>query len=176
MVPGRYGEHVDWSGLCFDESARDGVLRGLRCARRNGTHPTLLHNPNAPEIHSEPIGLTATQRAALLKGMEEVTTIGTAASVFSKTAMKIPGVRIAGKTGTAQIPGKKDVAWFICFAPLENPEVAIAVSCEGDTAGEDYAGATYAAPVADTILKRYFDRKAHPMQLKVDATPAVTMQ
>jgi penicillin-binding protein 2 len=140
------------------------------------THPTLLHNPNAPEQHSEPIGLTATQRAALLKGMEEVTTIGTAGAVLSKPAMKIPGVRIAGKTGTAQIPGKKDVAWFICFAPLEKPEVAIAVSCEGDTAGEDYAGATYAAPVADLILKRYFENKMHPLQLKVDATPPVAMQ
>ena len=52
------------------------------------------------------------------------------------------------------------MAWFICFAPLENPEIAVAVTTEGDTPGENYAGATFAAPVADIILKKYFERKA----------------
>ncbi|PTY06163.1 peptidoglycan glycosyltransferase [Opitutaceae bacterium EW11] len=122
------------------------------------TQPTLRHDPNRPGQHSEAIGLTESQRAALLKGMEECTTIGTA-KMLSAPAMRIPGLRIAGKTGTAQIPGKKNVAWFICFAPLEHPEIAIAVAAEGDTPGENYAGGLYAAPVAQAILKVYFQKK-----------------
>lgn len=120
------------------------------------TTPTLLHDANTPRQHSPAIGLTPAQRAALLEGMERCTTRGTA-SAITKPPLKIPGLRIAGKTGTAQIPKEKNVAWFICFAPLEQPEIAIAVAIEGDTPGEAYAGGTYAAPVAATILKKYFE-------------------
>lgn len=120
------------------------------------TVPTLLHRDNAPAQHSEPIGLTPSQRAALLEGMERCTTIGTASRLSNKI-FKIPGLRIAGKTGTAQIPGHKNVAWFICFAPLEHPEIAIAVMVEGDTAGETYGGGEHAAPIANRILKKYFE-------------------
>jgi len=125
------------------------------------TTPTLVHRPNAPTQHSEPIGLTPAQRAAILKGMEGCTIFGTAGEVLQLPAFKIPGVRIAGKTGTAQIPGGKDAAWFICFAPLENPEIAIAIMIEGDEPG-DYGGGREAAPVAAMILKKYFEKKAHP--------------
>jgi len=125
------------------------------------TKPTLIHNPNAPTQHSESIGLTPAQRAALLDGMEGCTSVpgGTAYNLTTTKALRIPNVRIAGKTGTAQIPGKKNVAWFICFAPLENPEIAVAVAVEGDTAGETYAGSFYAAPVAAVVLKKYSRRK-----------------
>jgi len=123
------------------------------------TVPTLLHDPNAPPQHTPPIGLTPAQRAALIDGMERCTTLGTAKNITAGP-MKIPGVRIAGKTGTAQIPGDKNVAWFICFAPIEQPEIAVAVAVEGDTAGETYAGSAYAAPVANSILRKYFDLKS----------------
>jgi len=94
--------------------------------------------------------------------MEGCVTHGTAKSL-SLPAVKLPGgIRIAGKTGTAQVPGRKNVAWFICFAPLEHPEIALAVAVEGDTAGESYAGGLYAAPVANAVLKKYFDKQAHP--------------
>jgi len=112
------------------------------------TRPTLLHDPDRPEQHSDPIGLTLPQRAVLLEGMEACTNL------------KIPGVRIAGKTGTAQIPGQLDVAWFICFAPLEHPEIAVAVALVGDTPGEAFGGGRQAAPVANAILKTYFAKKS----------------
>ncbi len=138
---------------CFAASfARDEV----------STHPTLIHDAKHRTQESERTGLTAYQRAAILKGMEGCTTEGTAAILTTVEAMRVPGVRIAGKTGTAQITrnGEKyNEAWFICFAPLENPEIAMAVAIEGTTAGEAYGGGRESAPVASAILKKYFAKK-----------------
>ena len=72
---------------------------------------------------------------------------------------RIGGVRVAGKTGTAQVvkkeahgPGEtEDHAWFVAFAPYENPEIAIAVLAEN--AGK---GASAAGPVARAILEAAF--------------------
>ena len=130
------------------------------------TKPTLLHDPQHPVQHTEPTGLTPTQRATILEGMEGCTTYGTA-YVLNKPAFKIPGVRLAGKSGTAQklvkINGKEgniNCAWFICFAPLENPEIAVAVMIEGEKVGETTAGGLYSAPVADKILQAYFEEES----------------
>ena len=129
------------------------------------TKPTLIHDPDRAPQHSEPIGLTPAQRAALLAGMEGCTNYGTA-RFLSLPGMRIPGVRIAGKTGTAQKRVAQDgkvgtinCAWFICFAPLERPEIAIAVMIEGETLGENFGGGAYAMPVAHAILKKYFEKK-----------------
>lgn len=138
------------------------------------TKPTLIHQPNAPAQRSEPIGLTAEQRAALLEGMEGCTTIGTARVLTNIASLRVPGVRIAGKTGTAQIPGKKNVAWFICFAPIEKPEIAIAVAIEGDTAGEEFGGGLYAAPVASRIMQEYFKKHPPPPQPEPEPTSKST--
>jgi penicillin-binding protein 2 len=128
------------------------------------TQPTLIHDARRPAQHSERTGLSASQRAAILKGMEGAGTSeeGTARAI-STEALRVPGVRIACKTGTAQIKrpqGEVDEAWFICFAPLENPQIAIAVAIEGDKPGETFGGGTYAVPVASAILKKYFAPKA----------------
>jgi penicillin-binding protein 2 len=133
------------------------------------TQPTIIHDPNRPVQHTESIGLTTAQRAALIEGMEGTTTYGTASKIFNSPAYRVPGVRVAGKTGTAQkdvtkagVKGKINIAWFICFAPVENPEVALAVMIEGDTLGETFGGGTNAGPVASTILKKYFEKKNRP--------------
>ena len=63
-----------------------------------------------------------------------------------------PEIQVAGKTGTAQNPHGDDHAWFICFAPVENPEIAVAVVVEN--AGH---GSSIAAPLAKRILKFYFE-------------------
>ena len=132
------------------------------------TKPTLLHQANAPVQHSEAIGLTPEQRAALLKGMEGTVLYGTAKTINTLPDFHVP-VRFAGKTGTAQKTvvkdgqlGKINFAWFICFAPIEKPEIAVAVMLEGDTLGETYGGGREAAPVANLILRKYFEKQAHP--------------
>lgn len=62
---------------------------------------------------------------------------------------QIPGVTVAGKTGTAQAEkGTGAHAWFVCFAPAEHPRVAVSVIVEHG--GE---GATVAAPLARQILQ-----------------------
>ena len=58
--------------------------------------------------------------------------------------------------------GTINIAWFICFAPVEKPEVALAVMVVGDTIGENFYASTNAVPVASMVLRRYFAQKANP--------------
>jgi penicillin-binding protein 2 len=136
------------------------------------TQPTLEHRAEPRAQHTESIGLTAAQYSAVLDGMEGCVTHGTAAQILNLPEYKIPGVRIVGKTGTATLPGKLNMAWFICFAPKEKPEIAVAVAIQSDTPGETFAGGRYAAPVAVDILKKYFEKKrsATPLQTALTAT------
>lgn len=131
------------------------------------TQPTLIHDPNRPPQHTEPIGLTPAQRLALFEGMEACTLPpkGTARNMTTVEMQKVPGVRIAGKTGTAQVSTKAgtiNIAWFICFAPVEKPEIAIAIALEGDTPGEEFGGGRNSGPVASAILQKYFEKKNRP--------------
>jgi peptidoglycan glycosyltransferase len=59
----------------------------------------------------------------------------------------LPGVSVAGKTGTATNPAGKSHAWFVAFAPAENPRAAVAIIVEN----VGYGG-TYAAPIARRVL------------------------
>ncbi len=63
---------------------------------------------------------------------------------------KIPDIEVCGKTGTAQNPHGEDNAVFICFAPKDDPKIAIAVYVEN--AG---FGATWALPVASLMVESY---------------------
>ncbi|MGB0100839.1 MAG: penicillin-binding protein 2, partial [Nocardioides sp.] len=63
----------------------------------------------------------------------------------------IPGISVAGKTGTAQsgIPENPPYAWFISYAPADNPEVAVAVMIQkADIPRGEIAGGTYGGPIA----------------------------
>ena len=64
--------------------------------------------------------------------------------------VEIPGIEMCGKTGTAQNPHGEDHSTFMCFAPRENPKIAIAVYVEN--AGY---GATWAAPIASLMVEKY---------------------
>lgn len=85
-------------------------------------------------------------------GMQDVVDRGTAQGA------RIPGIALAGKTGTAEnygiIYGKREKlanhSWFVCFAPRENPKIAVAVVVEN--AG---FGSTWAGPIASLIVERY---------------------
>jgi peptidoglycan glycosyltransferase len=75
--------------------------------------------------------------------MQAVVTSGTG------TAAQLPGISVAGKTGTAEnVPGQRTHAWFICFAPAKDPQVAIAVLVENGGIG----GQT-AAPIAKRVME-----------------------
>jgi len=66
----------------------------------------------------------------------------------------LPGIAVAGKTGTAQNPHGEDHAWFMCYAPADRPEVAFAIIVEN--AGH---GGSEAAPVAGQWLRSYFAKE-----------------
>ena len=71
------------------------------------------------------------------------------------TTAQIPGIEVAGKTGTAQtVEGANPHTWFICFAPADDPKLAVAVIVEhGGTFGSEATGAAVAAPIAKTMLE-----------------------
>ena len=78
----------------------------------------------------------------------------TAVESGTGTAAQIPGVDVAGKTGTAQtVKGANPHTWFICFAPAEDPQIAVAVIVEhGGSFGSEATGGAVAAPKARQIL------------------------
>jgi penicillin-binding protein A len=83
--------------------------------------------------------------ASVTSMMEAVVNEGTGVSA------QIPGIQVAGKTGTAetQIGTAINNVWFIAFAPASKPKVAIAVTLKG-VPGQ---GAAFAAPVARTVME-----------------------
>ena len=72
------------------------------------------------------------------------------------SAARIEGLEVAGKTGTAQnVEGAAPHAWFIAFAPADNPQIAVAVLVEnGGVLGSEATGGEIAAPIARAIIER----------------------
>ena len=99
----------------------------------------------APQELGQPI--TGDVAAQLTTMMESVVDRGTG------TNAQLPGIRVAGKTGTAQnAVGQAPHSWFVGFAPADNPRVAVCVFVEnsgGDFAGQ---GGVTAAPVARAVM------------------------
>ena len=93
--------------------------------------------------------------AALTRMMVSVVENGTASNA------RIPGVQVAGKTGTAQVgEGRNPHAWFISFAPAENPTIAVAVVLEngGSDRQIEVGGNLLAAPIARAVMRAVLDR------------------
>jgi peptidoglycan glycosyltransferase len=71
------------------------------------------------------------------------------------TPAQIPGVEVAGKTGTAQsTPDRPPYAWFVSFAPANNPQVAVAVLVESAAVERDeIAGGRLGGPIAKAVME-----------------------
>lgn len=80
----------------------------------------------------------------LIKGMKMAVEAGTG------RAAQVPGIEMAGKTGTAQNPHGRDHSVFACIAPVENPQIVVFVLVENGG-----WGGTVAAPIAGLIVERY---------------------
>ncbi|MEP7016636.1 MAG: penicillin-binding protein 2 [Actinomycetota bacterium] len=102
------------------------------------TTPTQLSQAVSPDV-----------AAALTRMMVTVVQSGTG------TAAQIPGVVVAGKTGTAQhAVGSAPHAWFVAFAPADHPTIAVAVVVEdGGNAGNEAFGGKVAAPIARQVIE-----------------------
>jgi peptidoglycan glycosyltransferase len=74
------------------------------------------------------------------------------------TGAAVPGIPTAGKSGTAQLEGTGEPhSWFIGFAPVQQPRIAIAVIVE-----QGGRGGARAAPLAGALMATYFDLYGHP--------------
>jgi penicillin-binding protein 2 len=76
---------------------------------------------------------------------------------------RVPGIEVGGKTGTAQNPHGEDHAWFVAFAPADDPEIVLAVLVEN--AG---GGGAIAAPIAREVIMSYL-RLPEPEPVPVSA-------
>ena len=96
------------------------------------TQPHVFSDAVSPSVANE-----------LTQMMESVVRNGTGVSA------QIPGVTVAGKTGTAENqPGQPTHAWFIAFAPAQNPQIAVAVLVE-----HGGVGGQAAAPIAKAVMQ-----------------------
>lgn len=102
--------------------------------------------------------------AIVREGMQAVVSEGTG------NRAKIPGLRVAGKTGTAQVvqnggpqkSSQRDHAWFVAFAPADDPQIAIAVVVE-----HGGFGGQVAAPIAKSLLETWFKLPKEPRPVQV---------
>jgi peptidoglycan glycosyltransferase len=91
-------------------------------------------------------GRTAAGLSQMLVDVVENGTGGSAA---------IPGVEVGGKTGTAQSTAERPpYAWFVSFAPADDPKVAVAVVVESSSTGrDDISGGRLAGPIARSVMQ-----------------------
>lgn len=128
--------------------------------------PRLVHaiiDPSAPTDQQEQVlqpeengklGLRPENRQLIVSGMRHALFPGGTAS-----GIAIPGLDIAGKTGTVEIGNTHQRnSMFVCFAPIDHPKIALAVMIEGGG-----FGAETAAPIARQMLAAYFHIKVDPI-------------
>jgi penicillin-binding protein A len=127
--------------------ANDGVLMDpyvVSTVRSQDLKPIETHK--ASELST---AMTPKNAKELQQMMSEVVSEGTGRNA------QIPGVEVAGKTGTAQSdPKRKPFAWFTSFAPVHDPAIAVAVIVEdANIPRSDIAGGRLAAPIAREVME-----------------------
>ena len=121
-----------------------------------------LNKNDSMLTHRHEIGIKQKWFAEVKEGMHRVMQYGTG------RWYPIEGISQAGKTGTAQNPHGKDHAIFIGFAPVEDPQIAVAVVVEN--AG---FGATWACPVASMMMEQYLTGQVQRKDLRKKISSAV---
>jgi peptidoglycan glycosyltransferase len=128
-----------------------------------GMRPYLVDEVRAPDLsvlektEEEEMperAMSSTSASLLTQMMVEVVDQGTGATA------QIPEIKVAGKTGTAQsAEDRNPYAWFVSFAPADNPEVAVAVLVQDAGVDRDaISGSGLAAPIAKSVMEAVIDR------------------
>ena len=133
--------HFNWPVWCrIATNQKLSLFSTKKTSRRSGTDPR-----NRSKWLDE-----------IIAGMQKATEQGTA------RRCKLNGISVAGKTGTGQWRNHNmnlNLAWFVGFAPVEKPEVAIATLVEGVIPQDQVQGGLTATPIARDLLQAYFDQK-----------------
>jgi penicillin-binding protein 2 len=129
---------------------RPQLVRKIEWPKWTGRGTELLEQPEVLEEAVDP---------AILKHVQQGMRLGVAGQHgTSRSIMRDLGVKVAGKTGSAQhSPGRRTHAWYVCYAPYEDPRYAICVFVE-----EGGHGGSTAAPVARALLAAAFGLEAPP--------------
>lgn len=99
-----------------------------------------------PDVDTTKISWVDQQNIKAVKeGMRRVVTTGS-----GRYYADLDSVAVAGKTGTAQNPHGEDHGWFVCFAPVDDPQIAVAVLLENSG-----YGSISAAPIASLLVEKY---------------------
>ncbi|HEX2030946.1 MAG TPA: penicillin-binding protein 2 [Actinomycetota bacterium] len=126
-----------------------GVMMEPRLVREIRDPEGRVFRTLGPEVYGRP--MSGGNAAALTQMMVSVVEAGTG------TTAQIPGVSVAGKTGTAQTAvGAAPHAWFVSFAPAEDPQIAVAVVVlNGGDLGNEATGGQLSAPIARQVIEAY---------------------
>jgi penicillin-binding protein 2 len=106
------------------------------------------HKMIIPEFEFKDVGIDKSYFDIIKRGMYLVVNGEKGTAPY----LKYSEYKISGKTGTAQNPHGEDHAWFIGFAPFDNPKIAIAVIVENVG-----FGGTHAAPIAKKVIETYLN-------------------
>ena len=105
-----------------------------------------------PKYHERNYTLVDTTHfPKVVKGMYRAVNSGFGSGGTASIAA-VPGLEICGKTGTAQNPHGADNSVFMCFAPMDNPKIAVVAYIENGG-----FGATWAAPIASLLVESYLN-------------------
>jgi len=152
--------------VAYAAIANGGQLVAPRLVRRVADGEGRLVEGPEPETHGR-VPVAPEHLARVREALEGVVHAPTGAT---GARARVPGVRVAGKTGTAQVVGLehtegledeevaielRDHAWFVGFGPADAPEIVVAVIVE-----HGGSGGSAAAPIVQRVLARYFEKRA----------------
>ncbi len=144
----RVSSNVFEMGLVAATVANGGDMMDPRIVKEVRSPDGIILDRPSPTVRNDVLdGATA---GTLNEMMQNVITTG------GLTEAEVPGVKVAGKTGTAEDPPREPHSWFVSFAPAEDPEIAVAVMVEnGGVIDEDGDAATPAIPIAQDLMETY---------------------
>jgi len=122
--------------------ANDGEMMEPRIVREIRSPDGIILDKPTPSVRHDT--LDAGTARTLNEMMQKVVTEG------ELTVAEIPGIEVAGKTGTAEAPPGAPHSWWITFAPADDPTIAVCAMVENGGRGDQAA-----LPIADTVMEAY---------------------